>query len=79
MNVIINIKDNNFGLEDGAVIRAKDLGNEFVIEANSLGLTSLAKHLLILASQKFESGDHVHYEAGMMLEKGSVNFVIEKI
>ena len=79
MNVIINIKDSNFGLEDGAIIRVKDLNGEFVIEANSSGLTSLAKHMLILASEIFESGDHVHYDEGMLLEEGSVNFVIEKI
>jgi len=47
MRVVVNIKDNKFKLEDGAIIRAKDLGGEFVIEANSSGLISLAKHLLI--------------------------------
>jgi hypothetical protein len=79
MRVVVNIKDNKFKLEDGAIIRAKDLGGEFVIEANSLGLISLAKHLLILASDKFESGEHIHYEAGIMLDNESADFVIEKI
>ncbi|AEV67441.1 Imm32 family immunity protein [Acetivibrio clariflavus] len=79
MKLNIDIKNNKFELEDGAIIRVKDIGDEFVIEANPSGLISLAKHLLILASDKFESGDHIHYEAGMMLEEGSVNFVIEKI
>lgn len=79
MRVVINMNGNKFELEDGAIIRAKGLGGEFVIEANSSGLTSLAKHLLILASEKFEDGEHIHYEAGMMLENESVNFVIEKI
>jgi len=37
------------------------------------------KHLLILASDKFESGEHIHYEAGIMLDNESADFVIEKI
>ncbi len=79
MRVVINMNGNKFELEDGAIIGAKDPGGEFVIKANSLGLTSLTKHLLILASEKFEDGDHIHYKVSMMLENESVNFVMEKI
>jgi len=41
-------------------------------------LISLAKHLLILASDKFESGEHIHYEAGIMLDNESADLLLKK-
>jgi len=32
MRVVVNIKDNKFKLEDGAIIRAKDLGESLLLK-----------------------------------------------
>jgi len=59
--------------------KSKRSWGEFVIEANSSGLISLAKTSVNFSFWQFESGEHIHYEAGIMLDNESADFVIEKI
>lgn len=52
---------------------------EIVISANKAGLVSLASHLLTLAQDGVESGNHIHLDDLNSLEDGSVGITIERI
>jgi hypothetical protein len=65
--------------EDGFIIKTDLLtGNIFRIVADKNGLISLAKQLLSLAQDDIPVGNHIHYDSWNSLEKGSMEFVIEK-
>lgn len=49
------------------------------IRANSAGLISLAKHLLILAQAEVPIGSHIHLDELNSLEADSVEIILEKI
>ncbi|WCT56221.1 hypothetical protein PQ456_01445 [Paenibacillus kyungheensis] len=49
------------------------------IRANSAGLISLAKHLLILAQAEVPTGSHIHLDELNSLETDSAEIILEKI
>ncbi|MDQ1236832.1 hypothetical protein QE450_004330 [Paenibacillus sp. SORGH_AS306] len=49
------------------------------IRANSAGLISLAKHLLILAQVEVPTGSHIHLDELNSLETDSAEIILEKI
>jgi hypothetical protein len=79
MKIVENVDGITLELDEGAIIRAKNFDNYFLIEANSAGLLSLAKHMTSVAQVKVKDGFHVHYEDSIFLEQGSSEFIIEKI
>ena len=65
--------------EDNFIIKTElQAGNTFRIIADKNGLISMAKHFLTLAQDGIPVGNHIHYDAWNSLEKGSVEFIIEK-
>lgn len=58
-------------------ILVKVLADTVVIQSNSEGLITLAKHLLTLAQPHVPDGLHFHYDAGDQLEVGSASLVLE--
>lgn len=67
-----------FTWEDDARIAVHNLGREIVIEANSVGLKTLAAHLLVLAQDGTPDGAHLHLEEDNGLEEGSAALVLER-
>lgn len=64
--------------EEGFVILAKQEQSLLLLQANSAGLISLARHLLMLASNEVPIGAHVHLDDLNSLEDGSCELVLEK-
>jgi hypothetical protein len=65
--------------ELGYRITAKvDIQGTIVIKANSPGLISLARHLLLLAQPPVPQGHHLHLDASNSLEEGSIGLIIER-
>ena len=49
-----------------------------VITANSPGLISLARHLLLLAQPSVPKGHHLHLDVFNSLEEGSRDIIVER-
>lgn len=65
--------------ESGFEISTKvDDAGTIIISANSQGLTSLAKHLLLLAQSSIPSGYHIHLDGSNSLDEGSSELVLER-
>lgn len=67
-----------FKWEADARIEVRDLGGEVVIEANAVGLRTLAGHLLVLAGDGFPNGSHLCLKDSNGLKDGSVGLVLER-
>jgi hypothetical protein len=83
MIVQIEIPDYEGGLrldwEPGFIISVKPgLESSVVIRANTAGLISLARHLLLLAQPDVPIGDHYHFDSWNTLEKGSIELITDK-
>jgi hypothetical protein len=65
--------------EDNFHIATEISGDEIVITANKAGLISLAKHLLTLAQDDIQSGNHFHLDEYGGLESGSKELIIARI
>ncbi|NEA54267.1 hypothetical protein G3I60_08910 [Streptomyces sp. SID13666] len=59
-------------------MEVRNLGGEVVIEANAVGLRTLANHLMTLAQDGTPNGSHLHLDEGNGLEDGSVGLVLER-
>jgi hypothetical protein len=57
-------------------VRVQD--GQVILVANSAGLRSLARHLLVLAQDAVPQGHHMHFDDSSSLEDGSTELVIEK-
>ena len=55
-----------------------DDSGTIIISANSQGLTSLARHLLVLAQSSVPTGHHVHLDTSNSLEEGSQELILER-
>lgn len=64
--------------ETGFEIQVQCTENTVLINANQAGLVSLARRLLLLASDVFPSGHHWHFDELNALEEGSCELVIAK-
>lgn len=64
--------------ENNFIIKTEFENNEFIISANTQGLTSLANHLLNLAQDEVPNGSHIHLDEYNSLEDGSIDIVLEK-
>ncbi len=62
----------------GYVIESRIDGNTVVLKANKEGLTTLAQHLLTLAQENIEPGNHIHLDDSNGLEDGSCELIIER-
>lgn len=54
-------------------------GAEVVLRANTAGLRSLARHLLLLAREEVPAGHHIHLDESSALDDGSCALMIEKV
>ena len=63
--------EKDFTIEVGIV------NGEVLLQANRGGLITLAKHLLTLAQDGVPPGTHIHYSAGMELEPGCAELILE--
>lgn len=61
--------------EDDAAIKCTVSNNTVLIEANSDGLVSLARHILELAQGSTPEGTHFHLDEFNSLEEGSSEIV----
>lgn len=67
-----------FVWEAAYTIKAQIQGNRVIIQADTGGLISIARHLLTLAQSTVPSGYHFHLDDSNGLEDGSCELVIEK-
>lgn len=66
--------------ESGFRILTKvDAKGTIIISANSQGLISLARHLLVLAETSVPTGRHIHLDISNSLEEGSQELILERI
>ncbi|MCT9090502.1 hypothetical protein N4G70_16760 [Streptomyces sp. ASQP_92] len=59
-------------------IRLYGSADEVTIAANAAGLRELAERLLGLADPELRDGYHQHLDAGINLEEGSINLILER-
>ena len=52
--------------------------NEVVIKANTVGLTTLARHLLTLAEKAIENREHLHLDPACGVVEDSLPLILEK-
>lgn len=65
--------------EEGFTIAVQiDPAGAVLIQADRVGLLSLARHLLTLAQEAAPVGSHIHYDEHNALENGSCEMIIEK-
>lgn len=68
-----------FKWERGFEISVAVHNGEVAISANAAGLISLARHLLVLASDEVPLGVHIHLDQFNSLEEESSELVIQKL
>ncbi|AYG81626.1 hypothetical protein DWB77_03787 [Streptomyces hundungensis] len=59
-------------------IRLYGSADEVTIAANAAGLRELAERLMALADPELRDGYHQHLDAGINLEEGSINLILER-
>lgn len=64
--------------EDNFKIKTSTEYDAITIEANSEGLLSLARHLILLSQEEVPSGSHFHLDEFNSLEDHSVELIISK-
>ena len=78
----INIPEYDHSLEfvweDNFKIKTSTEYDVITIEANSEGLLSLARHLILLSQKEVPSGSHFHLDEFNSLEDNSVESIISK-
>ena len=78
----INIPEYDHSLEfvweDNFKIKTSMECDVITIEANSEGLLSLARHLILLSQKEVPSGSHYHLDEFNSLEDNSVELIISK-
>jgi hypothetical protein len=62
----------------GSVVDCKMQGNSITINANELGLESLANVLLALSQNAVPTGSHIHLDDLKGLEPGSLELIVVK-
>lgn len=62
----------------GFTLEVKLEHGEVVIRANSAGLISLARHLLVLSQPTVQVGNHIHLDPSASLEDNSLALTLEK-
>ena len=67
-----------FVWEDNFKIKTSTECDVITIEANSEGLLSLARHLILLSQKEVPSGSHFHLDEFNSLEDNSVELIISK-
>lgn len=72
--------DNSFGFvwENNFKIKTSTEFDAITIEANSEGLLSLARHLILLSQKEVPNGSHFHLDEFNSLENNSVELIISK-
>ena len=78
----VNISEYDDALElvwdDDFVIKTSTEYDATTIEANSAGLLSLARHLILLSQKEVPNGSHFHLDEHNALEENSVELIICK-
>lgn len=64
--------------DDNFAIKTSTAYDAIIIEANSAGLLSLTRHLLVLAQNEVPNGSHFHLDVYNGLEEESVELIISK-
>jgi hypothetical protein len=64
--------------DDFHISTSVDAGGIIIIKANSAGLVSLARHLLLLSQAPMPSGRHIHLDPSNSLEEGSNELILER-
>ncbi|MCD0484592.1 hypothetical protein LO771_19880 [Streptacidiphilus sp. ASG 303] len=59
-------------------IKVYGSATEITIAANAAGLHALAEQLVDLADPELSGGYHVHLDAGINLEDGPINLILER-
>lgn len=64
--------------ENNFVIDVEVTGDQAIISANSEGLVSLARHLLLLAQPNVPAGHHIHLDELNALEDGPFGIIFQR-
>ena len=64
--------------ENNFKIKTSTEFDTITIEANSEGLMSLARHLILLSQKEVPSGSHFHLDEFNSLEDNSVELIVSK-
>lgn len=68
----------DFVWENNFKIKTSTENNTVTIEANSKGLLSLVRHLILLSQKEVPNGSHFHLDEFNLLEDDSVELIISK-